>query len=160
MNTKPKHISQRGLVLHNGQSTSVHFSIHGQASEYTMIRSTKAEIVKLSDEEFKTTVNELTQQGFFLMYSWGRKLQVCCECAMRYDGDTVHLSANGLFQLAGWHVGWPISVEASGTCLKEASDLLYERFQARCGGGKVSLRDEQGRPISWSMCDSSAVNSF
>ena len=160
MDTKPRHISQRGLVLHNGQSTSVTFSVHGGASEYTMIRSTTAAVMKLSDAEFVATVNDLTEEGFFLLYSWGRTLQACCECTMRYEGDTVHLSVNGLFKLAEWHVGFPISVTASGTCLKEASDLLFERFQARCGGGKVSLRDLQGRRVTWRTCDDTTVNSF
>jgi hypothetical protein len=101
---------------------------------------------KMTSEEAVTELNRLTEAGFRLVNSYGKKVQ--CRCSFSVDNTSgVTLQVDGNISLNSSHIGWDVSYTTSGTCLEKAVDAFYDAFNADFLG-KVTLSNEKGEHLN------------
>lgn len=146
---KKQLISQRGFILHNRRSTMVTVNTSGRSNGlYTVIRSTTGQVEKLEAAEMVSLVNELTDEGFSLRFSFGVRVEARVRLTLGHENDQVTASIKGGITLFEGHTGFVIDHSVSGTCAQEVKDSTYSWFNDRFGG-KPRLLGEDGQALDF-----------
>ena len=141
-------IAQYGYTLHNGRSSMITFNTSSRSrGMVTVIRSTTGMAELLTKEETRELVNELTDLGFDLKYTFGFKVaaEVTMEIIPIIEGG-VHLSLTGSICLFSGHVGFPIDLMVKAACMEDAKAEVFEFFNKKYSK-KVKVTDTEGKAL-------------
>jgi hypothetical protein len=131
-----------GLWLHNGKGSLVVFSTSSRSNGVVKFAKQDGTCGYLSAEEAHDMVEELTQQGFKLMNTYGKKLQARGRLVVDAT-DGVVIKFTGSVRYFEGHTGWSVTNEVSGTCLETAMQDFYKQWNS-ASLGNVDVCDAEG----------------
>jgi len=131
-----------GLWLHNGKGSLVVFNTSSRSNGVVKFAKQDGTCGYLSAGEAHDMVEELTQQGFKLMNTYGKKLQARGRLVVDAT-DGVVIKFTGSVQYFEGHTGWKVTHEVSGTCLEAAMQDFYKQWNS-ASLGNIDVCDTEG----------------
>ncbi len=138
---------QWGYWLHNGRGSMVAFSTSSRSNGMVTFCRQDGTRGKMTSEEAIAELNRLTEAGFTLVNSYGKKVQCHCSFSVDNTSNDVTLRVDGNICLNQAHIGWDVTYTLHASCMEKAVDAFYDAFNADFLG-KVTLSNDKGEHLN------------